>query len=497
MRRTSAFFQLLLLVLCYASVVIVHGIFDQTGAMSNDSMFYLQIAQTYLDGQPHLIHGQFNTLWPPAFSASVAGISALTGLSLFWSGKAVQIILLVFIAALVFICFKEEAPVYFALLGFAPVLFNFVMTHSESMFITLLLCFVLVAHAAYTYESSRACFLFGLMLLLLSAVRYAGFIFALPIVLMAVWFFFRGKMRQGLAVGSGLLVSSAAIGLWMHWSREVTGAVTGAVRTFTDRSFGESLFEVVRALIDDLNLTMVFGNRDLLLFGVTLGLQFLIFLRFIYKWYGFSIRPRFPIPPPFTQFCFAAAAFFLAAMVAVHFLFGFFGFYYRFTGPSVFLFFAGLTAWILATDHQRFIRLYKQAVYLVVFLSLTINGPFWLYQQLQNENAVTRTDNELRISYFYKDVVPQSVVVFGHRELLYLRPDIAVEQPLFEPVFDRTETWEAFLERIQRLYPDHEHLLLSVPAAVLDRPYHPSVFAATDARFTSEMTIQALFSEDE
>jgi hypothetical protein len=471
-------FWLLFIIAGVAGIVLLRSVFDTYGQLHNDSYFYLRMAHSLLDaGPPLLIHGSYETTWPPALPAMIAGLSALSGgaMGVFWASKAVNILLLACAALLLWWRFREDAPAYFALFALAPPLMLLSQTLSEAPFMLAMLFFVMLLERSLQHKWAVLLFAAGLFPMLLFMIRYIG-LYGLGITLPAALLLgVMGFRREAVWLSLGSLLSMMLMAGWFYMSHQLTGLATGIERTPAPHSLIEGMYHIIRALGDELNLLHVLGNQQPLLFGITLLIQIGLLGLLWRAWRRRKTSASAPVSL-FTMLCVASAGVYFIGISLVHIIFGVHSFYYRLVTPASILLLTGGLHLLLGIQDDGFRARLQQIVTVSAVVCLSLYGPgYALYQQYAEQN-LSRGEYETLIENYYEAVPPNSVVVFGHRALYYLRPDVITELPHFEPAFAVQESWEMFGIRLSTQYEGYEFYILQIPPeAIASRDMHPSV----------------------
>src|SRR5699024_6994206 len=138
----------------FSAFMIYQSITDPNGFITSDSAHYLQLAQNILNGDglstASYVDGMstFFATWPVGYSVLIATVSFLTGLSVVWGAKVVNMICLGFCFILIKRLFHERA--------LTVVLIFFISTFT----------------VLFTYTWSEVPFLLGLLWLVFGIVHY-------------------------------------------------------------------------------------------------------------------------------------------------------------------------------------------------------------------------------------------------------------------------------------------------------------------------------------
>ena len=107
-----------------AIAIVFSSHFSAHGYLTSDSTNYLILAQNLIDGNGYYVtslnwfgdgNGQGRVLfaiWPIGYPTFIAFVAKLTGLSVFWASKLLNILLIGIILAMFRLMFKQNASTY-------------------------------------------------------------------------------------------------------------------------------------------------------------------------------------------------------------------------------------------------------------------------------------------------------------------------------------------------------------------------------------------------
>jgi len=192
--------------------------------VASDSVKYLAVAQSLLDGNGLLDHRGTPLLsWPPLFSIVVAGLSLVSGLDVFVAGWWLNVFLLganLFLSGVIFWRIFQTKPLYAYLAsGFVLLSISALRIHatilSEPLYLTMTLALILVLDG-YIRRRSRRAFVWMVVLSALAPMlRYVGLavtVTALLVILIENRKSPRVFLRDGFILG---IVSIIPIGWWL------------------------------------------------------------------------------------------------------------------------------------------------------------------------------------------------------------------------------------------------------------------------------------------
>lgn len=145
----NEYLRLIIVFILIGGGVLLKSYFDNTGYISNDSSNYLSIAQSLINGNGfycsslYYPENRFFACWPVGYPLLIYFVSTLTGFSVFWGSKIVNILLIAIILIMFKKLFNKNAYLYGFILCFASFIEIFSYTFSETAFILGLVWFSL------------------------------------------------------------------------------------------------------------------------------------------------------------------------------------------------------------------------------------------------------------------------------------------------------------------------------------------------------------------
>ncbi|GAA0486983.1 hypothetical protein GCM10008986_10520 [Salinibacillus aidingensis] len=132
--------SMLAIYLLLSLFILSQSYLNQDGYVSSDSAHYLQMALNLLHGNgmttPSYVPdiSTYFATWPVGYPVLIAGISFLTGISVFWASKLVNLIMLGLSFVLIKRLFKARAPVVVMIFFISTFTVDFSYTWSEVPF---------------------------------------------------------------------------------------------------------------------------------------------------------------------------------------------------------------------------------------------------------------------------------------------------------------------------------------------------------------------------
>jgi len=144
-----------------------------------------------------------------------------------------------------------------------------------------------------------------------------------------------------------------------------------------------------------------------------------------------------------------AAFLYLSSLFAMRATIFFTTFGYRLLFPFTCLILFGLVLKLISrlknsnnNSENKFMTIF---IFIILF-SFSLNV---IYKQINYENNNYFYEKN-RILLKYKDVKPGTAIVFGERQLDYLRIDLIPIKPFYKPLFSKVENKEDFLNRVSK-----------------------------------------------
>ena len=251
-------YYLLVIFIMMATAIVVKSYFNLDGYLSPDSTNYLTLAQNLLNGEGYYVSAygvsdqdrEFFAKWPAAYPSFIALMAKLTGLSLFWASKLLNIMLIGIILGILRALFKHNAYVYGLILLFSSYIEIFSYTWSETLFIAALLWFAVSVHLFMANPKKIIFLYFSIMIasLLLFMSRYIGaFSFGLIGLLGFYYALVKKDRTKALILIAIATLNITIMFLYLHHNYIETGFITGMQRIASHETNLE-LFHLLQTL---------------------------------------------------------------------------------------------------------------------------------------------------------------------------------------------------------------------------------------------------------
>jgi hypothetical protein len=450
--------------------IIIKSYFNLDGYLSPDSTNYLKLAQNLLEGKGYYVSAFGNTgqdreffaIWPVGYPTLIFLTAKLTGLSVFWASKFLNIILIGVILGIFRALFKHNAYVYGLILLFSAYIEIFSYTWSETLFITALVWF---ATSIYFFikDPTRVTFLyFSIMAasLLLFMSRYIGaFSFGL-IGLFGLYYGLVKKDRTKAMVLIGIaIVNIGIMVLYLYHNYIETGFPTGMKRIPSPETNLQLFYMLLKAMIAE---TLIPIQSMSIKAIMVLSVQFPVFGFLLWKYRKNILRINNSAnqQPITLSFVFGAIGLvYLFFIILMRWVSQFDGYGYRLLAPGSFFLFVGMIYFIQQRGTKQFFNAFKSFLLLFAILSYLLNVPYkaWLSSTLNPTYFQALETLKER----YKNVEKDSIIVFAPGHINYLYMDMQSRTPYRLPYSPYKENWSDFIKRVNP--KNKKNIYLSTP----------------------------------
>lgn len=439
--------------LVISSLIIIKSTFDRNGYLSPDSATYLALAQNLLEGNGFATandgrivarHRTFVT-WPIGYPAAISMISVLTGASVFWASKIVNIIFVGATITLFTIVFGRKGYLYSATLTFGAYLEVYSYTWSEVPFIFFLASLPILLFRMMVTSYER--FLRHLFLLLgastgLFLFRYIGAFAIIPMGFLAAHFAFSRQYKKAAFTTLALAAFGAFILIYFYYNRVATGFSTGP-RISAPESNLVMIKMVVAAFISEAALPLARWNpgspeQSALLIGYAL----LIVAIFVLLRNEKGLIKEKRCDSLWISLSMVGGIYWVALISsrwATHFdILGF-----RLMAPGTLLILLGIIRW----TEMKFNRIPKAVQISIVstsVVSLMTNLFLFNFSKEHYDDTISSVLRE------FASVEKGAIVIFANDHLAYLRTDIHRASPTYPPYFLKRESMSEFLGDLGR-----------------------------------------------
>ena len=447
-----------------ASAIFLKSFFSSNGYISNDSTYYLSLAQNLLEGNgfytpsPVSVEREFFSIWPIGYPFLIYLFAKLTGVSVFVASKFLNVIFLGFILVIMRGLFKKNSYLYGLLLLSGSLLNVFSQTWSETAFI-----FGLVWFAASLYKfvnNSDKLFIIAISLffssLFLFLSRYIGaFSFGL-VGLFGIYFGVKKNNKKYLILIVTSCISLLVIMGYLYHNFLETGFITGTTKQSSMETNSALLINLSKASFSEIIIhqTDTYFRENFIFLAQYALIGFLTFKyrKRVFRPFLFSVKKNFSIP-----FIFGLTGItYLFSIVVIRWNVHLDSFGYRFLAPGFFLIFIAGINYMEKNMLKKYFNLFKLLLIFTTVCSWIYNVPLNIIEMKGRTYIETVEDIKTK----YQKVERNSIVIFGSKHLNYLYTGLTASYPCTFPQC-KTESWSEYFQRID---PENKRTIyLEVP----------------------------------
>ena len=449
---------LLMIFIMMTVAIVVKSYFHPDGYLSPDSTNYLKLAQNLLEGNGYYvaaygITGQDRELfaaWPIGYPTLIFIVAKLTGLSVFWASKFLNIIFIGIILGIFRNLFKYNAYVYGLILLFSAYIEIFSFSWSEAIFIVALVWFTTSVYLFIVNPKRISLLYFSIMAasLLLFLSRYIG---AFSFGLIGLLGLYYGAIKKDKSK-SFILISIAVINmgimiLYLYHNYTETGFSTGVKRIPSLETNLHLLYFLLKGMVSEMLIPIqVMSRNGILVFFI----QFSIIGLLLWKYRNHILQASSTTNQKLVTL---SLVFVMIGLVYLFFIIligwvRWIGEYdYRHLGPGSFLLFIGLIFYIQQKGTEQFFKAFKGLLLFFALWSYLLNVPYAVWKSSTTNPTYYETLNVLQEKY--DDVKRDSIIVFAPIHINYLYTDIQIRRPNgLHNSLSYKEKWSDFIKRI-------------------------------------------------
>lgn len=441
------YYLIFLLILITASILL-KSIFDENGYLPSDANNYLALAQNLIENGNFYVYSglgpekTFYAIWPVGYSIFILIIAKITGLSVFWASKALNILLISIILIYFKYIFKRNAYAYGAVLLFASFLEIFSSSLSEAPFIALLIIFAGSIHIVTqeikpTFAQYITLFVSSILLFL---TRYIGAFSFILLALFGFFFLVKKEHGKGFIFMLGSAVCAATAFAYLYHNFAVTGYFTGMPRIPAPESSFELIKSLIEAVIQQFIPYVVRNTKGNILFlAIYPALLF------------FIIKNKKDVFRDGDDHNTLAAIFFIVgmsyffALAALRWTSHFDNFCYRLLAPASILIFIAAINLIETSITTQYFNRFKQLLLVIGCFSWCFDVPYRTFTDYKTPLFAEKISS---LQKDYSAVASGDIVVFGPVNLQFLRTDLILASPFTRPYASYNEKWSDFIGRI-------------------------------------------------
>jgi len=440
---------LALIFFIYSAFILFQSVYDENGFITSDSAHYLQLAQNILNGDglstANYVEGMstYFATWPIGYPVLIAIISFLTGLSVVWASKLVNIICVGLCFVLLKRLFADRTlPVVFVFfISTFTALFAYTWSEVPFLLGMLWLVFSIVRYI----ETNRMRYVFHLFFaaVFLFFMRYIGLIGAGIIGLVGFYYLFKKQWKPMLTCWVTGTLTFVVAGIYLAINYFQTGLATGMERIPRKETGAEFITMLKEAVLAEFNFLSVEIGDPLTISIIVLLVALVLFVRPRHVKALFTIRRSdFLIPG---MFLFVGLVYFIG-IVYMRATAYFDSFDFRLLGPATFMFALFLVSWIASVEKSAW-RHWKNFL-VVVFMVAFLNNIGIASYETWKSAAPSYKETVADVQKDYEAIPYGSIVAFENIHARYLRTDLQFIKVYFKPYFAEPESVGEFTDRI-------------------------------------------------
>ncbi|CAM3385247.1 Glycosyltransferase RgtA/B/C/D-like domain-containing protein [Pontibacter korlensis] len=236
----------MLLYIFYCAAVVLRVTIEGTGYTSPDSEYYLEAARSLQDGDQFIIKdlyglhtGQVNALtpftaWPVGYPVLVVSVSWVSGLSLFWASKVVNLLFVGMGFLLLRHINQRYSYVLASVYGSFTVIEMYSYTWSECIFMFGCLCYVVLLYKVYSSGKAMTAYALLASAAFMFLIRYVGFFAGGVTLLFSLISWVEGRKSLSKHLFTAFVLNVAIVCSYVFHNHYIAGFNTDAQRLTTD-----------------------------------------------------------------------------------------------------------------------------------------------------------------------------------------------------------------------------------------------------------------------
>lgn len=458
-KKNKEYIFLLVIFLIISLAIILKSYFNFNGYISPDSGYYLALAKHLLNGEGFVISAYeyggtknaFFATWPVGYPVLIMLVSKFTGLSIFWSSKVLNIVLLGFLFLFLKLLFKKKAYIYSFVFLFSSYLEILSFTWSENLFLLSMICFSYFLNNVIFLKKNlyiQSTFLL-LSTLLLFLSRYIGAFSICVLILVLIYLiFFKKEPRKIYAISFTCFFNLIFVIGYLYNNLLQTGFIQGS--KYNAPNPNELHFDFFISLIKALTAEFLIPVHTIhSLESKYLSIIFLLlqFFAIFYIYFNHKDKIKKFIKkkkiPSIGLIFMSVGLFYICILIFLKFVLqNIDSFGYRLLAPGTLLIIFAVISYILQSNSPSIKKKFLICFLPFIFISLLLNFPVKIFFH-NLKNPLTYQNYQNNILYEYINAEKDSIVIFSERRhIRYLRNDLERLNP------NKNENWENFINRI-------------------------------------------------
>ena len=421
--------------------ILVKSYFTYHGYLTSDSMSYLGSAQKLIDvSELSTENSLFSSKWPLGYPVLIYCVAKITGLSVFWSSKILNMLLVASILIIFRFLFQKNAYLYGLIFFFSAYIEIFTYTWSESLFIYFIILFAASVYKILTTQKTNFYMYFILFLssLLLFLSRYIGVFSFIIIGLLGLYYLYKKDNSRAFVLILIACLNILIMALYLHHNYMISGFITGP-RYSAPESNLQLFIALLKAIIAEMAIPIHrFGIESLIAILFEFSILAFFVCRYKQSMKKAILNNRISI---LAATFFIIGIFYILAIVSLRWVTFFDSYSFRLLAPGSFLIFIALIKYFTDISSVKGKKIIFRYIFILSSISLLLFVPIRTIIKFDKEKGTYPTFQE-SILKKYKKVKAKSIVVDGSYHLTYLRSDIILEYT------NQNESWTDFSKRI-------------------------------------------------
>jgi len=450
--------------------ILTNSFVDTNGYLTTDSTHFLKLAKSFTENGSLYVYSWTNSgettffsMWPLGYPLLISLISKLTFLDVFWSSKLLNI-LSVFA---IFLMIYKNTPFGYSLIGLLFLAGSFInifsYTLTENLFIVGLISYAYSTHNLTVQTGKKYILIATLSFIIAFSSRYVGgylLVFNFFLILKSI----KNKEANTRNLIVLLLGSGAYMVGYLCMNEYFTGFLTYPHAYITYESSTEIILHFIKKVFEELNLVMASVRFNMSpIFSIISSFISAIFVSLV-TFYCIKTPIRNEKLNTIAGNFLYMSLFYIAIVLLWRLTIWFSPFSYRILFPASILMMIGFAYKVLSRTNINFdgIKNIYLALVVIGFLSIGYNV---IYKQISFKGK-SYTENIEKIRKKYALLKKGSSIIFGERQIDYLRTDLVPLKPYYLPLFAKSESLGDFNKRIKKFEP----IFLNIPE-ICKKPY--------------------------
>lgn len=433
--------KLLLLFCILGFIIIFSSYYDINGGLTPDSTYYLQLSQSLLDGNGfqriayETPEGRtLFAIWPVGYPTLIFILAKLTGLSVFWASKLLNILVIGCCLIVFQFIFKGNAHwvgLIFLCNSFSSI---YKMTWSEGVFLFFLLVFCLTVFQ-YIKTDGKNLWLIIILFsgLLLFITRYIGAFTFIVTGIVILFLLIRKKWLSSIKLSIVLFLQILISALYLYNNKLLTGYFTGMPRgTGTDIS--KNMFsQLFFALKEELVLIPLSSLKVVVQFPISATFMskiltfLLLFLLGLYLYNTSGKKSRFGNINGLWVYFILIAILYLISITFMVWKSNVTDLDYRYLVPATFLAILSVAAYLQSKPKINIKNSWIYYLLILVFLGFLNFPNYVIYRYIKEKGDYiipNYPDNMAFLQEKYRSLESKSIVIYGSPHIRHLRKDL-------------------------------------------------------------------------